>query len=507
MSWFHIFTITCVVLNVNGRLPYIVDPVALYSTANESPYKWETKYFDVVLDHCSYINTKTFKLRYLINTDHFKRDAPIFFYAGNEGPITHFAENCGFLFDLAPKYNAAVVFAEHRYYGETMPYGEQSFDSIEKLGYLSAEQAIADFADLIVHFREKRLITENDAKNSPVILFGGSYGGMLAAWMRIKYPHLVQGAIASSAPVFWFLGTKTPEDIYDVLVTKSFVNFGGCVKENVYNGFQAIDRLAETERGRRQLNEMFKLAPNSVLRKKDDSIHLKWFIRGAFETMAMINYPYETGLMGKQPGYPVKVACEFFNYKGEKSDIEKAETMYKMANLFYNYTGKEVTFETISERFPSRKFPDMGWPWQICTEMVMQLCSNGLPNDFFWKDCPFTTQKELEKCTDWFGYAGYKKELLRPYWILKEYGDHFPSASNIVFSNGDIDPWSGGAWSDKDEVVGSLVSIIIKDGAHHYELRGKNPKDTKSVIEAREKEEKYIKQWIDEYRKQKNPTK
>ena len=40
-----------------------------------------------------------------------------------------------------------------------------------------------------------------DAK---VVAIGGSYGGMLAAWHRLKYPFLSIGAIASGAPIDFY---------------------------------------------------------------------------------------------------------------------------------------------------------------------------------------------------------------------------------------------------------------------------------------------------------------
>lgn len=56
-------------------------------------------------------------------------------------------------------------------------------------GYLTSQQALADYVDLISN------LTAGQAPGgqSPVIAFGGSYGGMLAAYIRIKYPHIVQG--------------------------------------------------------------------------------------------------------------------------------------------------------------------------------------------------------------------------------------------------------------------------------------------------------------------------
>ena len=75
--------------------------------------------------------------------------------------------------------------AQHRYYGESQPFGPDSL--LVDPSYLSVEQALADYVALIEHLKQ----TLPGAADSPVIAAGGSYGGMLSAWMRIKYPWAV----------------------------------------------------------------------------------------------------------------------------------------------------------------------------------------------------------------------------------------------------------------------------------------------------------------------------
>lgn len=44
-------------------------------------------------------------------------------------------------------------------------------------------------------------MVEKGAEDSRVVTIGGSYAGNLAAWFRLKYPHISHGSIASSAPL------------------------------------------------------------------------------------------------------------------------------------------------------------------------------------------------------------------------------------------------------------------------------------------------------------------
>ncbi|ONH99463.1 hypothetical protein PRUPE_6G031200 [Prunus persica] len=147
--------------------------------------------------------------------------APIFAYLGAEQPLGDNLTWLGFLTDNALQFKALLVYIEHRCYGESVPFGpmEEAFENASTLGYFNSAQAIADYAEILIHVKK-----ELHAQHSLVIVIGGSYGGMLAAWLRLKYPHVTVGALASSAPVFYFDNIVAPENGYYSIVSRRLVN-------------------------------------------------------------------------------------------------------------------------------------------------------------------------------------------------------------------------------------------------------------------------------------------
>lgn len=69
--------------------------------------------------------------------------------------------------------------------------------STENLRYLSIDQALEDVA----YFIKYQKATIPGLSNSKVVVVGGSYSATMATWAREKYPHLIDVAYASSAPL------------------------------------------------------------------------------------------------------------------------------------------------------------------------------------------------------------------------------------------------------------------------------------------------------------------
>lgn len=439
----------------------------------------QTKYFEQKLDHFNPTIDVTYQQRYLISQEYWNKDGgPIFFYTGNEGDITLFVNNTGFIWDIAPQFGAMVVFAEHRYYGKSKPFPDLSPnpDNVHKFGQFTVEQALADYARLILYLKD----TIDGAKNSRVIAFGGSYGGMLAAWMRQKYPHIVTGSLAASAPVRYFPG-YVDCDAYNELVTHDFsvVEGGNECADNIRTSWKAIEEVAKQPDGYQTLTEVFHLC-----KPLKDTDALEDWLSNAWSSLAMVNYPYPTSFMNPLPAWPIQETCKPLS-KPKLQGLELLNQIREAAGVFYNYSGQADCFSLDSEASPGLSAGL--WDYQTCTEMVMPFCANGVKDMF--KPGNWTIEGFTEECRMKYGTTP------RPVWPSLQFGGNdWTQESNIIFSNGELDPWRvGGILKPQND---EILVLSIADAAHHLDLRHKNALDPKYVKIARYQEMETIAKWL-----------
>jgi len=133
-------------------------------------------WYDQRIDHLTSVEPPngelTFKQKYYYYDDFTRgvKDPPIFFYTGNEGQVELYVNNTGLMWEFGEEIGALLIFVEHRYFGDSSPFGEEDENNLQ---YLSSEQALADYATFITTFKT----THHRFSNSPIVAFGGSYGG------------------------------------------------------------------------------------------------------------------------------------------------------------------------------------------------------------------------------------------------------------------------------------------------------------------------------------------
>ncbi|GBG00380.1 lysosomal Pro-X carboxypeptidase [Raphidocelis subcapitata] len=516
----------------------------------------EERWFDQHLDHFRWWPAagagagaqppRTWRQRYFVcgRADWRGPGAPVFFYAGNEGPVEGYIASGGLMWENAPAFGALLVWAEHRYYGQSQPFGPDSW-RVDPT-FLTSRQAMSDYARLLTN-----LTAEWGAGESPIIAFGGSYGGMLAAWMRRHYPHIITGAVAASAPVAQFPGVPgfEPSRFWQV-VTKSATPEAGApadCADNVRAAFGRLLALGGGEEGRRRLGELFRLC--EPLQGEGDAATLAYWVQGAFDAFGMGAYPFPSSYMGGTPehplpAWPMRAACAHLTRApsagaaaagavagrpggglpaaprrlrpgggagaaasvaagggrggggggalGEDDDW-LLSGLREAAAVLYNATQDKPCFDLALEG------PAAGnagpWDWQVCTEFLGQElpyfpATGGA--DMFWDQGPFDPAAISAHCREAWGV-----EPVLDDHVVADGGADYRGVTNIVFSNGLLDPWSAfGVLERPPGADDSVAVVIIPDGGHHVDLMFSHPEDSDSIRSARGEILDHVRRWV-----------
>uniref|UniRef100_A0ACD6AF51 Uncharacterized protein n=1 Tax=Avena sativa TaxID=4498 RepID=A0ACD6AF51_AVESA len=370
------------------------------------------------------------------------------------------------------------VCTQHRFYGESMPFGNDSYKSADTLGYLTSTQALADFAILITSLKQNLSVPD-----APVVVFGGSYGGMLASWFRLKYPHVAMGAVASSAPILQFDDITPWSSFYDA-VSQDFKSESLNCFNVIKSVWDVMNARGSNATGLLELSKTFR-----ACKTVQYVASLSDWMWTAFTYTAMTDYPTPADFLENLPAYPVKEMCKIIDAFPAGADV--VDKAFAAASLYYNYSGDQKCFKVEGGDDPHGL---NGWGWQACTEMIMPM---NVSSESMFPPSGFSYEERSEGCFDSYGVRP------RDHWITTEYGGtkiyqvlkRF--GSNIIFSNGMRDPWSRGGVLRNISL--SIVALVTEEGAHHLDFRAATKEDPDWVVEQRRQEVEIIKGWIDQY--------
>ncbi|EOY33636.1 hypothetical protein QUC31_018849 [Theobroma cacao] len=445
-------------------------------TSSSVSKDFKTFFYSQTLDHFNYRpeSYTTFPQRYVVNSKYWSganTSAPILVFFGEETSLDNDLSDIGFLTDNAPRFKALLVYIEHRFYGKSIPFGsrEAALRNASIRGYFTSAQAIADYAAIILHIKKTFF-----AKNSPVIVIGGSYGGMLAAWFRLKYPHVALGALASSAPILYF-DDLAPQVGYYAIVTKDFKETSESCYETIRESWDEIDKVASKSNGLSILSMKFK-----TCKKLKRTFDLKDYLDSIYSEAAQYDHP---------PTYPLSIVCGGIDGAPKGTDI--------LGRIFAGvvaYVGNKSCYDMNAYNHPSDE-TYMGWRWQTCSEMVMPIGHGN--NDSMFPPAPFNLNRFIRKCKSLFGVQP------QPHWVTTYYGGHdlklilHRFASNIIFSNGLRDPYSSGGVLEN--ISDSVVAVHTIHGSHCLDILPEKKSDPQWLVKQRKTEVQIIEAWLAKY--------
>lgn len=396
------------------------------------------------------------------------------------------------------EYQIHLFALEHRFYGKSFPdFGwYDSPVSNENLVYLSSRQALADIGRFVSH--QSAILTRSNLAPPIWIAFGGSYPGMLAAWARLKLPHLIYAAISSSAPVQPALDFRA----FNSHVARSLADpqVGGsesCLSIVRDGHAQLVQAILHNVSRHERIAEELSICKAASLRNR---MNLQVLLGDGV-------VPLGATVQGNKPSCTknlcsIQKICEGLENRTVSNTTEAA--MEALVWLYQQFRDANDTcfdiewnhqLEHLSDPYDYEN-GDRSWTWQTCTEFgFFQTCEVN-------SSCPFgqgfhPLEQDLMVCEQAFGIVP-KLVAMNIQDTLEYYGGWKLQATRVLSMTGTVDPWSELALqksaNKKDRPV-----YHVPGASHHFWTHQVQETDSKEIQQAREIIIKTLRRWLDDF--------
>ncbi|KAG4071866.1 hypothetical protein HA402_006027 [Bradysia odoriphaga] len=423
------------------------------------------------LDHFNPQDARTVEFQYRLNLDFYRDEGPLFVYINDgEQYTTEWIEE-GLIVDIARELGGAVITSDHRYWRLNTPTESSSFDNLR---FLTVDQAIADIATLIHTLRDHLSSTF-----PRVIVWGTGYGATLATFARKKYPHLIDGAFASSG---LFRAEVSDESYFDNLSYNLRHHGSDECFGRVKNAFDVLEYLIENAEGD-YLQERLRLCqPLEV----DNDQEVGFLIERLVDYISA--YIKQHNLFG------LENFCRDMSYYNEdtlNSLIRWVLYVYdgpECYNIDYEEYIEELTQTNWDARFASRR----ALAYLRCT----QIGAFRIPSDYEFTAFPqlLTDEYHYKFCEDILGEQYNRTSLQSAVDNLNLiYGGQEQVISHVIYTNAGLDPWISHGVSEYGLV--ESTAIFIQYAAAGADLSSISTEDSAELYRAKQLITEYVTRW------------
>ena len=483
-----------------------------YSASNVSAYN-----ISVPVDHFNSSNAHNYTNRYWLNDAYYQPGSPVIFYDFGEAGVTD-SSAAGTLgetedtttatVELAKRFNGLIIGWEHRFYGESLPFPLNSSSGIFEAGvdayrHLTVEQALEDVVYFAKHFAppgyNPKLSQYLSPSKTPWIWIGGSYPGTRGAFLRLRNPEIFYAVWASSAtvqarndlsvyynPIYRSMPQNCSSDVHaviqyvDGILSSGQQTLIGSLKQQLFaliNSIESIDAVYNISKGLGLMDfDVGKILSDPLIKAFQDHGPSRTVHRFC-DWMESYNPTFQPGPVSPSdpsPNLVDYIRAVFSNPGNNTPEQPGIVSRYGIGTALnaYLYAARLEVHEVRFVLEPNRTEKRFGqpladlhsWQWQALTEIGNSIGSQpGKPWNMVSKFVNVKTerQKTIENLFPTFDPGVFPSQSNIE--SVLRYGGWDMRPSNVMFANGEFDPWRSVTVASVEDSIGAPMRKTVQN--------------------------------------------